>query len=309
MALEVFHYQAANNPLYAQYLSLRNINPHSVTLQSDIPFLPISLFKKHLLQTNTWTPETIFESSTTTGQVPSRHAVRYLDSYTQQARDTFEQTYGTVESRCILALLPSYLERAHSSLVCMVADWIKRSNYPDSGFFLDDYGELNRRLRRCLENNTPTLLLGVSFALLDFAQAHPQPLAPIVIMETGGMKGRRREITRQELHDTLRTAFQVDTIHAEYGMTELLSQAYSGRSPRFVPANTLKAETREVTDPFCPCDFGRTGVLNFSDLANLDTLSFIATEDLGRVYQDGTFDVIGRLDTAEIRGCNLMVES
>jgi hypothetical protein len=275
---------------------------------SEIPFLPISFFKSHTLQSGSWLPETEFSSSATTGQIPSRHLVRSLDFYLENTRHGFARFYGNPADWCILALLPSYLERTGSSLVAMADDWINRSKYPQSGFFLHDFEALAARIRFCQAQNIPTLLLGVSFALLDFAADYPMNLQGLTVMETGGMKGRRREITRAELHETLKIAFNLEQIHSEYGMTELLSQAYLSQGERFYPAPTMQVHTAEINDPFAWVPFGRPGVLNIIDLANVDTLSFIATEDLGRVYADGSFEVIGRLDVAERRGCNLMVE-
>lgn len=307
LALEVFRYQAAHNPIYARYLELLHLAPREVSERTDIPHLPISTFKHHMLQTGQWTARRTFTSSGTTGAATSRHLLRDEDWYRRGARVTFEQQYGPLAGRAVLALLPAYLERTGSSLVFMAQDFIKRSGHSDSGFFLDDLPELSRRLTRLVEAGTPTLLLGVSFALLDLAELHPQPLGDTIIMETGGMKGRRRELTRHELHDTLRVAFGVTHIHSEYGMTELLSQAYAPRNGVFIPAPTLSVTPREVTDPFSRAAFGRTAALNLTDLANLDTVSFIASDDLGRVYEDGSFEVLGRMDFSDVRGCNLLV--
>jgi hypothetical protein len=306
--LDVFAYQAAHNPLYAHFLALLKCRTDKIQRISEIPFLPISFFKSHTLQSGSWLLETEFSSSATTGQIPSRHLVRSLDFYLENTRQGFSLFYGNPADWCVLALLPSYLERSGSSLVAMADDWIKRSKYPESGFFLHDFEVLAERIRYCQAQKIPTLLLGVSFALLDFAADYPMDLQGITVMETGGMKGRRREITRAELHETLKNAFNLPQIHSEYGMTELLSQAYLSKGERFYPAPTMQVHTTEINDPFAWVPFGRPGVLNIIDLANVDTLSFIATEDLGRVYDDGSFEVIGRLDVAERRGCNLMVE-
>jgi hypothetical protein len=240
--------------------------------------------------------------------VPSQHLVRELDTYLQNTKKGFEFFYGDPDDWCVLALLPSYLERGGSSLVAMADFFIRNSRHPESGFFLHDFQRLQSTLKRCIERGRKTLLLGVSYALLDFAEVFPMDLSSITVMETGGMKGRRQEMTRSELHQTLKAAFSCETIHSEYGMTELFSQAYARGGERFTPAPTLRVLTTEANDPFCPAAPGRSGVLNMLDLANIDTCSFIATEDLGRVFADGTFEVIGRLDTAELRGCNLMVE-
>ncbi|MCP9236008.1 acyl transferase [Lewinella sp. JB7] len=307
LALDVFRYQAARNPIYAQYLELLRKDPRRVGCLTDIPHLPIALFKRYLLQTDTWTPSRTFTSSGTTGQTTSRHALRSESWYRRGARDTFERQYGALAGRAVLALLPAYLERGGSSLVFMANDFIERSGHPASGFFLDDLPELARRLRDLTDAGTPTLLLGVSFALLDLAERFPQPLGRTIVMETGGMKGRRRELTRAELHATLARAFGVTDIHSEYGMTELLSQAYAPRRGRFIPAATLRVSGRDITDPLSAVPAGRSAALNLLDLANLDTVSFIASDDLGRVYADGTFEVLGRMDHSDVRGCNLLV--
>lgn len=308
IALDVFRYQAAHNPLYARYLELLRFDAAAILHSPlSLPFLPISFFKTHDVKTSDWVGEVTYTSSATTGQTPSRHAVRHTDFYLENARRGFAQHYGDPADWCVLALLPAYLERQGSSLVAMANDFIRRSRHPDSGFFLHDFDLLRSALLRCKQLNTKTLLLGVSFALLDFAEQYPMDLSGIVVMETGGMKGRRREITRIELHQILCGAFHLEAVHSEYGMTELLSQAYATGGTLFSPAPTMQVLAREINDPFCPVAPGRTGLLHIVDLANLDTCSFIATEDLGRVYLDGRFEVLGRLDAAEMRGCNLMV--
>ena len=307
LALEVFRYQAAHNLIYARYLELLHRDPRDVLRLTDIPCLPIALFKTQPVQTGDWQAVRTFSSSGTTGSTTSRHALREEEWYRQLARQTFERQYGRLQGRAVLALLPAYLERTGSSLVFMAQDFIERSGHPDSGFFLDDLPELSRRLRTLRKAGTPTLLLGVSFALLELAEQHPQALGDTIIMETGGMKGRRRELTRTELHTALQEAFGVKQIHSEYGMTELLSQAYAPREGRFHPAPTLRVLPREVTDPLATGPYGRTAALNLIDLANLDTISFIASDDLGRVYEDGSFEVLGRMDFSDVRGCNLLV--
>ena len=301
-AQAVFAYQSVQNPVYSRYLSL--LEPSTV----HRPFLPISFFKTHRVQTGTWEAETEFSSSGTTGQTPSRHSVRDLGFYVENARRGFAQYYGEPSEWAILALLPSYLERSGSSLVAMADFFIQNSQHPESGFFLNDFDKLKAVLNVCKSKGCKTLLLGVSFALLDFAEQCPMDLRGVTVMETGGMKGRRRELTRQELHETLKAALRVEVVHAEYGMTELFSQAYALEGSLFFPAKTMRVLTTELNDPFCPVPFGRTGVLNIIDLANLDTCSFIQTDDLGRVFPDGSFEVLGRADAAEMRGCNLMVE-
>lgn len=306
-ALAVFRYQAAHNPLYSRFLELLNRRREPPAL-NRIPFLPIQFFKTQEIKTGSWAPQTTFTSSSTTGQTPSRHLVRDLDFYLENTRRGFAKYYGDPSEWRILALLPSYLERKGSSLVAMARHFIQLSNFPENGFFLHDFEKLRDTLVFCKSKGYKTLLLGVSFALLDFAERFPMDLSGITIMETGGMKGRRRELTRTELHETLRAAFRVEAIHSEYGMTELFSQAYATGGSLFSPGPTMRVLATEIYDPFCPVAPGRTGVLNIIDLANLDTCSFIQTEDVGKVFYDGRFEVLGRLDAAEMRGCNLMVE-
>ncbi|MBP6812347.1 MAG: acyl transferase [Saprospiraceae bacterium] len=298
----VFAYQSVHNSVYSKYLGLLG---HS---NIQRPFLPISFFKTHRVQTGIWEAETEFNSSGTSGQTPSRHLVRHLDFYLKNASEGFAQYYGDPSKWAILALLPSYLEREGSSLVAMADYFIQNSQYEESGFFLNDFGKLKAALSSCKSKDCKILLLGVSFALLDFAERCPMDLNGVTIMETGGMKGRRRELTRTELHETLKDAFGVNEVHSEYGMTELFSQAYALGDSRFRPTKTMRVFANELNDPFCPVSHGRTGVLNIIDLANLDTCSFIQTEDIGRVFSDGSFEVLGRMDVAEMRGCNLMVE-
>ncbi len=311
LALEVFRFQAAHNPLYGRYLSLLGIDIQSVASLSQISYLPIQLFKSHIVKTGDWQEQAIFTSSGTTGSDTSSHYVRDLDFYKRNTVRGFQQFYGHPADWLVLALLPSYLERTGSSLVVMAEHFIQLSKYPQSGFFLnnmEDLLDLLRSSRPYLQPSTPPyLLLGVSFALLDLAEQHPLDLRHVTIMETGGMKGRRRELTRSELHGKLKTAFNAPAIHSEYGMTELFSQAYSKGNGLFYPAATLRAATREITDPLSPQQPGKTGVLNLIDLANFDTCSFIATDDLGRVFPDGSFEVLGRADNSDVRGCNLMV--
>ncbi len=309
VALSVFHYQAAHNDIYAQFLDLLRVTPASVTSPTEIPHLPIALFKKYQLQSGNWKPTRTFTSSGTTGTATSHHPLRNEDWYRENARRAFELQYGPLEGRPVLALLPAYLERTGSSLVFMADDFIQRSGHPLSGFFLNEHRLLYEKLAwlQAHHDGPAPLLMGVSFALLDQAEFQPWDLSKVIIMETGGMKGRRREMTRAELHGVLSEAFQVEHVHSEYGMTELLSQAYAPKNGLFFPAPTLRARARDITDPLSAVAPGKTGALNLTDLANLDTISFIATDDLGRVYKDGSFEVLGRLDASDVRGCNLLV--
>jgi hypothetical protein len=307
LALEVFRYQATHNPIYARYLELLRVKPTKVKKWTEVPPLSIGLFKSQDLRSGAWTPVRNFTSSGTTGPTTSRHPLRSESWYREGARRTFELLYGPLRGRAVLALLPAYLERTGSSLVFMAQNFIEASGHPASGFYLDDLDRLAQQLSELTDAGTPTLLLGVSFALLDLAERYPQFLGDTLVMETGGMKGRRRELTRGELHQQLRSAFQVDHIHSEYGMTELFSQAYAPRAGLFHPAPTLRVLPRDVTDPFARAAYGRTAALTLVDLANLDTVSFIASDDLGRVYVNGAFEVLGRMDFSDVRGCNLLV--
>lgn len=311
LALEVFRYQATNNALYGRFLELLGRDPVQIKHWTDIPCLPVSFFKTHTIQTGDWQPEAVFSSSSTSGQTPSQHPVRDADFYLRNTLRGFEAVYGSIKGMLILALLPSYLERSGSSLVLMADYFIRASGNPDSGFFLYNHEELLEKLRK--NNNSgqqKTLLLGVSFALLDLAEQYSGPPLPnMVVMETGGMKGRRKELTRSELHSTLQAAFGLKSIHSEYGMTEMFSQAWSKGGGIFRPSASLRVFATDVYDPLSPTRPGKTGILNLIDLANVDSCAFLATEDLGKVYPDGSFEVLGRMDAAELRGCNLMIES
>ena len=306
LAQDIARYQYRNNTLYRQYCDLVGRVPDRAGHLGDIAFLPIQFFKQALVSSNAQTPEIVFESSTTTGGTPSRHGLWDMDLYHRVARQGFAAVMGqNVEQLTWLALLPSYLERPNASLVTMLKDFVRRGQ-PGSGFFLDDLERLAEAVRACEEAGRPAVLLGVSFALLDFATHHAMPLRHTMVIETGGMKGRREEMTREALHRQLCEAFGLQVIGSEYGMTELLSQAWSPAIGRFQCAPTLRVLTREVHDPLM-LSAGTRGAINCVDLANLDSCSFIATDDLGRVLDDGTFYMYGRLDGSEQRGCNLMV--
>jgi phenylacetate-coenzyme A ligase PaaK-like adenylate-forming protein len=308
LALDVFRLQAAENRVYGRYLSLLGIRPETVSTVEEIPFLPIGLFKSEKIITGNREPELVFRSSGTTGQQPSVHYVASAGLYRESALNAFTRFYENPQDICILALLPSYLEREDSSLVYMMNHLVTLSRHPDSGFYLNNYAELANKLKQRTADGTPTLLLGVSFALLDLAEQHPVGLSEnITIMETGGMKGRRKEMVREELHHALQTAFNVRTVHSEYGMTELLSQAYSTGSGKFNSPPWMKVLVRDLYDPFTLLPAGRSGGINIIDLANLYSCSFIATEDTGKVMEDGSFEITGRSDHSEVRGCNLMV--
>ncbi len=308
LALAVFDFQYKYNAFYRRYCSLIGKEFSSVKKISDIPFLPIQFFKNETIKTGDWTPEIVFSSSGTTGATTSQHGARALDFYKKIARQGFEQFYGKIADYCVLGLLPSYLERSGSSLVAMVDDFIQLSKAEKSGFFLHNHAELAEILRGQRNAEKPTLLIGVSFGLLDFIDNYAINFPNLIVMETGGMKGRRREMIRAELHDTLAKGFGVKKIHSEYGMTELFSQGYSKGNGIFEPISTMRVLSREINDPLSilPKN-GKLGILNVIDLGNLDTCSFIATDDLGRVYADNSFEVLGRLDNSDMRGCNLLI--
>lgn len=306
-AVEIFEYQAQKNLVYKQYLYLLKVDPKKVRSISQIPFLPIELFKSRPVISGTEPTQIIFSSSGTTGSTTSQHHVIDPGFYLKVARQGFASFYGSLEDYCVLALLPAYLERRGSSLVYMVDDFIRRSKYSESGFYLNNLETLSKQLVVNQSKNIPTLLIGVSFALLDLAEQFPQDLSKVILMETGGMKGRRKEITRDEFHAQLKEAFNLPNVHSEYGMTELLSQAYSKGGGWFKGSPTFRVLAREITDPFAYVPTDRTGLLNIVDLANVDSCSFLATDDLGQIRPDGSFKVIGRLDASDIRGCNLMI--
>ncbi|HNR49330.1 MAG TPA: acyl transferase [Bacteroidia bacterium] len=307
-ALDVFRYQFEGNEVYRQYVQLLGIQPESITTVADIPFLPIRFFKTHKIITGNQYPEITFTSSGTSGQTVSRHFVTDVSLYEKSFIKGFEKFYGSAEEWCILALLPSYLEREGSSLVYMCEHLIKKSKHPLSGFYLHNYDNLYSVLEQLESEKQKTLLLGVSYALLDLAEQFPLVLQHTIIMETGGMKGKRREMTKAALHNRLKNAFNVDVIHSECGMTEMLSQAYSLGNGIYSCPPWLRLIVRDSYDPFTLVDNEITGGINVIDLANVNSCSFIATQDMGKVFDEGTFEIIGRFDDAEIRGCNLMIE-
>lgn len=316
LALEVFRFQAANNRTYADYLKYLRCNPEQVTSPGEIPFLPVSFFKNHKIVTGPGATATrVFESSGTTGSETSRHYVSDADLYERLSVRIFERSYGPLPGFHILALLPSYLERDNSSLVYMVQHFMKLSGSPFSGFYLDDFAALNRKLAgiKQAEDGRKILLIGVTFALLDWAD-YFESLAPageglpdVIVMETGGMKGRRREMLRREVHDLLREKLRIAAVHSEYGMTEMVSQAYAQKEGIFRYSDSMKVLIRDITDPFSIRADGQTGGINIIDLGNLGSCSFIETSDIGRTESgSGTFEILGRLDNSDIRGCNLL---
>ncbi len=306
-ALQLFHYQAEHNPVYRSFCQHLNTNIAAVQTLEAIPFLPIAFFKSKKVISGAPVNTAVFTSSGTTGTTPSQHFVADIALYQKSYRKAFSLFYGPASEYCILALLPSYLEREGSSLIYMARDLIDQSDHPYSGFYLNNLQELKEKIGVLEQQQTKTLLLGVSFALLDLAEDFEGKLTHTSIMETGGMKGRRKEMIRHELHTILKRSFGVNTIHSEYGMTELLSQAYSTGQGVFKCPPWMQVLCRDPEDPLSTQTTGRTGGLNIIDLANVHSCAFVATQDLGKVYEDGTFEVLGRFDQAELRGCNLMV--
>jgi phenylacetate-coenzyme A ligase PaaK-like adenylate-forming protein len=308
VALEIFQYQSQNVPVYNNFISHLKINPTEITDYHKIPFLPVELFKSQKIIARNKEPEIIFESSSTTGSVPSRHYVADLTIYEESFLKGFRNFYNDPSGLCILALLPSYLERSGSSLVYMADKLIKLSGHSESGFYLAEHEKLIAVLRKLKKAGQPTLLLGVSYALLELAEKYQEELGNIIVMETGGMKGRRKEMVREDLHTFLKDRFSLNLIHSEYGMTELLSQAYSKGEGIFHSPSWMRILIRDSQDPFQILDKEKTGIINIIDLANIYSCSFIATSDLGRLHEDGSFEVLGRVDNSDIRGCNLMID-
>lgn len=306
IALEVFQYQFQHVAVYRQYCELLNTNPDKVNTLEDIPFLPIEFFKKLTVISSEKKPETVFTSSGTTGSITSKHLVADLSLYNSSFLNGFQRFYGSPKELIILALLPSYLERKDSSLIYMVDQLIKETNNEHSGFYLKDLDTLAEKLIALDEAGKKVLLLGVSYALLDLIELRTFQLKNTYIMETGGMKGRRQEMIKEALHTILKAGFGVNKIHSEYGMTELLSQSYSNGDGLFSCPPWMQVLTRDTEDPFTLVK-RTTGGINIIDLANLYSCSFIATQDLGKTYGDGSFEILGRFDTSDIRGCNLMV--
>lgn len=310
-ALALFRHQAVHCPPYAAYLAQLGRAPTAATMLADIPFLPIEFFKTHEVRTDPagWEPRETFLSSGTTLQQRSRHLVREPALYRENAARIFEQYYGAITGWTFLALLPSYLEQGNSSLVAMADYFAQQSGQTQPAFFLHDHAALRAALAEAKQQSgRRIMLIGVSYALLDFAaEAGPAPeLQGLTVLETGGMKGRRREMIREELHAELQQAFGPAGIHSEYGMTELLSQAYSLGDGRFHCPAPLRVLLRDPSDPFSIGGRG-DGAINVIDLANIDSCAFIETKDLARMHEDGSFEVLGRMDNSDVRGCNQMV--
>lgn len=307
IALKVFRFQFDNNVVYQEFCTLLKKNKENVKTLTEIPFLPIQFFKSYEVISSTEPIQTTFTSSGTTGIQTSKHLVTDISLYEESYRNAFSEFYGNIEDYCVLALLPSYLEREGSSLIHMVDDLIKSSNHKDSGFYLNNYEELIAKLIELDNSGQNVLLIGVTYALLDLIEINQFQLKNSIIMETGGMKGKRKEIIREELHDILCQGFGVPVIHSEYGMTELLSQAYSLGNGIFECPNWMQILIRDTEDALSYVNEGKTGGINVIDLANINSCSFIATQDLGKKYPNHSFEVLGRFDNSDIRGCNLMV--
>lgn len=310
IALKLFDYQYEHNIVYRQFVDLLKIDKSSIDSYLKIPFLPISFYKTHKVISGNLNEQKIFESSGTTGQINSKHFVADLSLYEQSFLKAFQQFYGNIEDWIVLALLPSYLERDTSSLVYMADVLIQKTKSEHSGFYLYNYDTLKDKLEELQTkkySNKKILLLGVTFALLDFAEQYPMDLSNVIIMETGGMKGKRPEMLREEIHAILNKAFHTTNIHSEYGMTELLSQAYSFGNGIFQAPKWMKIVKRDIYNPMLVTENTGRGGLNVIDLANIHSCAFIATEDIVQIHSDNTFEVVGRIDNAAIRGCNLMV--
>jgi hypothetical protein len=305
-AMHVFHYQLKNSSVYNKFYQLLPMKRHGVSNILQIPFLPVSFFKTHNVSSFDGKEEVVFQSSGTSGMSSSKHFVKSLALYEQSFMQCFRQFYGEPSNYAFLCLLPSYLERQGSSLVYMAQKLIEQSSNADSGFFLESHGRLSNILSQRERSNLPTFLLGVTFALLDFAADAKLNLKNTIVMETGGMKGRREELTRAQVHELLKESFQVSTIHSEYGMTELLSQAYSKANGLFKCPPWMKVLVRDEDDPF-NIKLTGSGLLCIIDLANTYSCSFIETADVGKVYADGSFEVLGRMDNSDLRGCSLLV--
>ena len=306
-ALQVFRHQFKNNTVYRSFCDLLYIHSSDVKKVEEIPFLPIQFFKSHAVLSSNQAVKETFTSSGTTGSSVSKHMVTDLSWYTKSYTKGFEHFYGPIEDYTVLGLLPNYLERDGSSLIYMVDDFIKKSNKPASGFYLNNLTELSKTLIALDKKGEKVLLIGVTFALLDLVERQQFKLQNTIIMETGGMKGRRKEMIREELHEILCAGFGVSKIYSEYGMTELLSQGYSSGDGVFDCPPWMKILARDTEDALTMVGTNKTGGLNVIDLANYNSCSFIATQDLGKVDNNGSFEVLGRFDHSDIRGCNLMV--
>ncbi len=309
LSLEIFHFQAKENRIYREFLQHLHIHPERISSTQEIPFMPVELFKSHRVLCGQADAAIVFTSSGTTGSITSRHYVSNLQVYEKSFTSCFELFYGPPSGYCILALLPSYLEREGSSLVYMADRLIRDSGHPLSGFYKNNYEDLMQVIEQLKNSGNTCILLGVTYALIDLADNGCKLNEQFIVMETGGMKGKRREMPREELHEYLCQKLEVECIHSEYGMTELLSQAYSRRKGLFECPPWMQIRLRDIHDPFSAPSAGKSGGVNIIDLANLYSCSFIASKDIGRLYTNNTFEILGRFDNSDIRGCNLMVEA
>ncbi len=308
VALEIFKHQAERNIVYSEFVRSLHIDPNGVGEIENIPFLPVEIFKSKTVVTGDETHEHIFTSSGTTDENVSRHFIKDLLFYEKIFSEIFSRFYGNPDQYTLLALLPSYLERNGSSLVYMAEKLIQQTNNSASGFYLYEHEKLHSELIRLKNEKKKAILLGVTYALLDFCSDYPINFPELIVMETGGMKGKRKEMVREEVHDQLCKGFGVEKIHSEYGMTELLSQAYSAGDGIFKCPPWMRIHIRDPYDPMMPAGINKSGGINIIDLANVDSCSFLSTQDLGKVYKDYSFEVIGRFDFSDIRGCNLMID-
>ena len=307
IALKVFRFQYENNLVYNEFCNLMNVKVHEVKSLQQIPFLPIQFFKSHSVVSNKNPYQETFTSSGTSGIITSRHHVTDTSIYEESYQRGFAQFYGNIQDYAILALLPSYLEREGSSLIYMVKNLIEATNNKESGFYLHNYEDLINKLITLDASGQNVILIGVTYALLDLIEKHQFQLKNTFIMETGGMKGKRKEMIREDLHHQLCNGFGVSAIHSEYGMTELLSQAYSLGEGVFECPSWMQILIRDTEDALSYIENGKTGGINVIDLANINSCSFIATQDLGKKNPNNSFEVLGRFDNSDIRGCNLMV--
>ena len=307
LALKIFRFQHENNLVYRQFCDLLKIEVQKIKSLEQIPFLPIQFFKSHKVVSNTNEIQEIFTSSGTSGSTTSQHFVTDVSLYEESYQQGFSEFYGNIEDYVVLALLPSYLERSGSSLIYMFDDLIKRTNNPESGFYLNNYQEIIQKLIQLDNSGQNVILIGVTYALLDLIEMQKFNLNNTIVMETGGMKGKRKEMIREDLHQQLCDGFSVSSIHSEYGMTELLSQAYSLGNGIFECPTQMQVLIRDTEDALSYVDSGKTGGINVIDLANINSCSFIATQDLGKKYPNNSFEILGRFDNSDIRGCNLMV--
>lgn len=306
--MALFHFQYKYNTVYKYYCDNLHVNASKITFSKDIPHLPISAFKHHEVKTYDFIPEDVFMSSGTTGSLRSKHLVKSLDFYRNNTVEIWSQYFNPVQEYCYFALLPGYLERDGSSLIRMVQHFINLSNYKQSGFFLRDHDALADHLLKARAQKNPVVLFGVTYALLDFVADFPMRFPELIVMETGGMKGQRKEVSKTELHEILKNGLGTVNIFSEYGMTELFSQAYSKGGTRFLPNYMIDIHTRQINDPLVRESFKKSGIITVTDLANIDSCAFIQTEDQGVSYENGTFEIIGRLTNSDIRGCNLLLE-